>query len=340
VSRHYLITGGAGFIGSHLAEFLCRRGHQITVLDDLSCGSFANLTSLWRHQSFRFIEGSVHDRPLVENLVSNADRVVHLAATVGVMQVFERPHEAFRSNVLGTATVLSAAAAARTRILLASSSEVYGPAGPGHDGSGLCETQRTDPERLQGRRWFYARSKLMNEENALGLFRERNVPVVITRLFNTIGPRQSGAVGMVVPRFVERALKGDPIEIFGDGTQTRCFAWVGDVVRCLSGLIECPAATGRIVNVGSQEEVSIGELARRITVLTGSGVPKRSVPYEEAYGPGFEDTPQRRPNTSRLQRLLGHTPDTPLEEALRRIIRAAQDRSAEKKPVRSFSAAQ
>jgi UDP-glucose 4-epimerase len=311
-----LITGGAGFIGSHLAELLLARRDEVVVIDDLSTGRIDNITPLMADPDFSYHIDSVMNRPLLAELVEHCDVVFHLAAAVGVRLIVDNPVRTIMTNISGTEAVLQTASKKKCKVLLTSTSEVYGK---------RTEVPfREDDDLVLGppnkRRWSYACSKATDEFLALAYGEERQVPVVISRLFNTMGPRQSGRYGMVVPRFVEQALAGEPITVYGDGQQTRCFSYVGDVVRILAGLAELPAAVGEIINVGSTEEITIAQLAQRVKERTGSRSAITFVPYDEAYGSGFEDMRRRLPDTSKLSRLLSDRPTTSLDQALDAII--------------------
>ncbi|OGA01764.1 MAG: nucleoside-diphosphate sugar epimerase [Betaproteobacteria bacterium RIFCSPLOWO2_02_FULL_64_12] len=311
-----LVTGGAGFIGSHLAEHLVRCGWSVVAIDDLSTGSADNLAHLAGSEAFRLIVGSVTDRPTVARVMDDVDVVFHLAAAVGVRLIIERPIHTLQTNLLGTEVVLEVASQRGQRVVLTSTSEVYG------------KTERTpfreDDDLVLGptakSRWSYACSKAIDEFLGFAYGRERSLPVVITRLFNTIGPRQTGAYGMVVPTLVRQALAGEAMTVFGDGSQARCFTWVGDVVRVLADLATHRDAPGRIFNVGGTEETSIGELATNIRLLTNSSSEIVLIPYAEAYEAGFEDMQRRVPDVSRLGDFLGYRPSMPLTEMLKRII--------------------
>jgi UDP-glucose 4-epimerase len=317
-----LITGGAGFIGSHLAEWLLTRGDEVVAIDDLSTGGMDNIAHLKSHARFTYHIDSVLNRPLMAELVDHCDMVFHLAAAVGVQLIVENPVRTITTNISGTEVVLQMAAKKRRKVLLTSTSEVYG--------------KRTDVPFREGddllmgppnkRRWSYACSKAIDEFLALAYWDEYQVPVVIARLFNTVGPRQTGRYGMVIPRFAEQALTGAPITVYGDGRQSRCFGYVGDVVRVLAGLAEAPAAVGEIINVGNDEEVTIVDLAGRIKEQTQSASDIVMVPYDVAYARGFEDMQRRVPDLSKLSRLLGDRPRTPLDEILAAVIRDAQAR--------------
>jgi UDP-glucose 4-epimerase len=311
-----LVTGGAGFVGSHLAERLLADGEEVWVLDDLSTGSRHNVAHLSDHPRLHFVEGSVLDRALVDELVPACDITYHLAAAVGVRHIIEQPRRSIEVNLRGTEHVLAAAAPGRRRVILASTSEVYGKntAGP----------LREDADSVLGAtsvtRWLYAITKAADECLALAYARELELPVVILRLFNTIGPRQTGQYGMVVPRFARQALRGEPITIYGDGSQTRCFTYVDDAVAAIRALATHPAAPGEVFNVGQGRETSIEALAYLVRDLAGSASPVVKVPYAEAYGAGFEDMQRRVPDVSKLQRFTGFVPATPLEEAVGRIL--------------------
>ena len=311
-----LITGGSGFIGSHLADALIARGDSVVVLDDLSTGSIDNVRQLEPHPRFRMIVGSVHDADLVARLVDECDAVFHLAAAVGVKLIVESPVRTIETNVHGTEMVLAAAARQRKRVLIASTSEVYGLSDqvPFREDGNLVMGATTKG------RWSYACSKAIDEFLALAYFREKKLPTVIVRLFNTVGPRQTGRYGMVVPTLVGQALAGEPLTVFGNGKQTRCFGYVGDIVDALIKLIEHPAAPGEVFNLGSQEEVSIAALAQRIVALTGSPSKIVYVPYSEAYEEGFEDMPRRVPDTSKAERVIGFRARMPLDGILRAVI--------------------
>ena len=315
-----LVTGGAGFIGSHLAEALLAAGHHVTILDDLSTGRVENLQAIQGHPQCVLQVGSVTDEGLVRKLVEDAELVYHLAAAVGVRLILDRPVETIETNIMGADTVLRAAAgrtAGPARVLLASTSEVYGK----NDRAPLAE----DDDRILGpttkSRWSYACSKAIDEFLALAYHRERQLPVVILRFFNTVGPRQTGRYGMVVPRFVRQALDGSPITVYGDGAQSRCFTDVEDAVRVTVALSVRPEAIGQVFNVGTSHEVTILELAQRVKALAGSGSPIVHVSYDEAYQPGFEDMRRRVPDIGKAARAVGYAPRISLDETLRRVIR-------------------
>jgi len=307
-----LVTGGAGFIGSHVCERYLDLGARVVALDNLSTGSEANIAHLRGRDGFTFVPGSVRDAPLVDALVAGVDRLIHLAAAVGVRLIIERPVTTIETNVGGTEVVLRAAARAGCRVFVASSSEVYGKGAqvPFHEDGDLLIGPTTN------HRWLYACSKQLDEFLALAYAREEGLPAVIGRLFNTVGPRQTGQYGMVVPRLVGQALAGQPLTVYGDGGQTRCFTHVSDVVLAIVSLLEEPAARGRIVNIGSTDEVSILDLARLVLLITGSRSEIRLVPYTEAYEAGFEDMRRRVPSIDRIRALVGWTPRRTLREIL------------------------
>ncbi|HEY3226441.1 MAG TPA: NAD-dependent epimerase/dehydratase family protein, partial [Planctomycetota bacterium] len=317
---------GAGFIGSHLCERLLADGHTVVAVDDLSTGSKANLAVARRHSRFRFVEGSILDERLTARLVANSEFVAHLAAAVGVMLIVRSPVRTIETNIRGTEVVLEAAAKRRAIVLLASSSEVYGK-------SAKIPFSEEDDAVLgpptKGR-WSYAASKLVDEFLALAYWKERGLPVVVARLFNTVGPRQTGRYGMVLPRFVEQGLRGRPISVFGDGRQTRCFAHVSDVVGVLARLLRTRRAQGQVVNVGSDEEISIGALARLVRRKTGNRAVIRRIPYDRAYEEGFEDLRRRVPDLARLRRLIGDRPRIGIEAIVDSVI--ADQRRAPSRP--------
>jgi nucleoside-diphosphate-sugar epimerase len=311
-----LITGGAGFIGSHLADFLLARGDRVTVLDDLSGGSMENIAHLEGRAGFRCHIDSVTNRSLVAELVDQSTVVFHLAAAVGVQLIVESPVRSITTNIAGTEVLLQAAAKNRRKVLITSSSEVYGKR------SEVPFSEEDDlllgpPTR---RRWGYACSKAANEFLALAYADEHGVPVIVARLFNTVGPRQTGRYGMVIPRFVHAALCGQPITVYGDGSQSRCFAYVGDVVRALAGLADQPKAIGGVVNVGSDEETRIDALAHQVKAQAASASDIVYVPYDLAYGTDLEDVQRRVPDLTRLERLLGERPRTRLRDILDSVI--------------------
>jgi UDP-glucose 4-epimerase len=312
----FLITGGAGFIGSHLSDLLIEHGHRVHVLDDLSTGSLENLSELQEHPDFSCSVGSVSDAALLQELVTDADVVIHLAAAVGVRLVVESPVRAIETNVHCTEVVLDHADRHRKPVLLASTSEVYGK-------SEALPFKEDGDLRLGATfkaRWAYACSKAIDEFLAMAYWRERDLPIAVVRLFNTVGPRQTGSYGMVVPRLVGQALAGEPLTVYGDGRQTRCFCHVDDVALALLGLLEHPRAWGEVFNVGATREVSILELAQRVLLLTGSDSEIRLVPYDEAYGAGFEDMYRRVPDIEKLHALTGWSPTRSLDDIIADVV--------------------
>lgn len=311
-----LITGGAGFIGSHLAEALLTKGKEVFVIDDLSTGSASNITHLQERPGFHAVRGSILDPWKLEPLIEQADFVYHLAAAVGVELVVRSPVHTINDNVHGTENVLSLASKHRKPVLLTSTSEVYGKSDR--------DKFREDDDLLIGPpafvRWGYACSKLLDEFLAMAYAREQNLPVYIVRLFNTVGPRQTGRYGMVLPRFVDQALRDEPLTIHGDGQQTRCFCHVSDVVRALEELPRHERARGQVYNLGSHEEVTILDLARRVKQFTESRSELRLVPYEQAYAKGFEDMRRRVPSTEKIYQLMGWRPTNSLNEIIRLTV--------------------
>jgi UDP-glucose 4-epimerase len=316
-----LITGGAGFIGSHLAEELLRRGSEVTIIDDLSTGSFTNVEHLKTHRSFSYAIDTILNRPLMAELIDSADVVFHLAAAVGVRLIIERPVHTIETNIMGTELVLNIAAKKKKRVLIASTSEVYGKTNvvPFNEDSDLV----LGPT-VKGR-WSYACSKAIDEFLALAYWKEQRVPVVVVRFFNTVGPRQTGRYGMVIPTFVKQALAGRPITVFGDGEQTRCFTWVGDAVGAAIDLAGHGDATAQVFNIGSDEEVSISHLAHLVKEMTHSASPIVLVPYQEAYEEGFEDMRRRVPDIGKVRRLIGYAPSMTLAKILNEVIAFYRD---------------
>jgi UDP-glucose 4-epimerase len=317
-----LITGGAGFIGSHLADALLADGHTVFVLDDLSTGSFENIAHLKGRPGFQYTIDTVTNEPVLAELIDQCDTIYHLAAAVGVRLIVEAPVRTIETNVHGTEVVLKQAAKKGKLVLIASTSEVYGKS--------TDVPFREDGDLALGatirHRWAYACSKALDEFLALAYWKERNLPVVIVRLFNTVGPRQTGRYGMVVPTFVQQALAGDPITVYGDGTQARCFTYVSDVVSALVSLPREPRAVGGVFNIGNTEEVTIFQLAERVKALTGSSSPIVTVPYDQAYEAGFEDMPRRVPDIGKIAALIGYQPQVGLDETLRLVIEFYQAR--------------
>ncbi|HOJ67916.1 MAG TPA: GDP-mannose 4,6-dehydratase [Candidatus Hydrogenedentes bacterium] len=308
-----LVTGGAGFIGSHLCEALVQRGDEVFVLDDLSTGRFENIEHL---PGIRCVVDSTLNQDIVRDLVRDVDRVYHLAATVGVQLVVNHPIRTIVNNIRGTETVLEETCRYRKPLLITSTSEVYG--------KGVGDMFRENDDRVIGPtdryRWCYAESKAVDEFLALAYWYEKRHPVIIARLFNTVGPRQTGRYGMVIPTFARQALLGESLTVYGDGQQTRCFAYVGDVVPALMALMDCPAALGQVFNVGSQERVTIEELAKRVIARTGSSSSIRYIPYTQAFGPGYEDMRHRAPCLDKIRALIGYTPKTSLNEIIDSVV--------------------
>jgi nucleoside-diphosphate-sugar epimerase len=311
-----LITGGAGFIGSHLADHLLAAGHDVVVLDDLATGSLVNLSSISDHPRFRYVEGSVLDAALVDTLAQGVDTIFHLAAAVGSFVIRDRTLQSLRTNIHGTENVLNAAHRRGNRVLIASSSEVYGK----NTKIGLAE----DDDRVVGspllHRWSYSEAKAVDESLTHAYVTELGLQAVIVRLFNTVGPRQSGRYGMVIPRFVAQALSGAPLTVFGTGAQIRCFCHVHDVVPALVALVETRAAYGTAVNVGSTEQVSIADLASRVLALTGSSSDIVRLTYEQGIGPGYEDLQRRVPDCTKARKLIDFRPTRTLDDILRSVI--------------------
>jgi UDP-glucose 4-epimerase len=313
----YLITGGAGFIGSHLSDHLTADGHEVVVLDNLSTGRIGNIEHLIRSQRIEFVEGSVADEDLVLGVLESVDACVHLASIVGVSLVVDNPVDTLLSNVRGSDVVLSAAAGLGRPVLYASTSEVYGK----HSNGALDEDADRILGPIQKCRWNYATSKSFGEALALGYAQELGAKNTVVRLFNTVGPRQTGMYGMVLPRFVRQAVTGQPLTVFGDGTQTRCFAHVHDTVEALVRLLDSEEAAGQVFNIGNPSEISIVGLARRVIARSGSSSEVHFVPYEEAYDEGFEELGRRKPDTGVLRALTGWAPQRSVDEAIDDVIR-------------------
>ncbi len=311
-----LITGGAGFIGSHLAEELLRRGEEVWVIDDLSTGRYENVAHLVGNPKFHLQIDTIMDQKVMEELINRCNLVYHLAAAVGVRLIVDKPVETMETNILGAEIVLKLANQEKKKVIVSSTSEIYGKS----DNVPFKE----DDDRILGsttmRRWCYSCSKAIDEFLALAYHQEKKSPVVIARMFNTVGPRQTGQYGMVVPRFVQSALLGHPIQVYGDGEQTRCFTYVSDIVEALIGLAHSPQAEGEIFNVGSEEEISINELAKMVKRLTKSKSTIEHLPYEKAYEKGFEDMRRRVPDLTKIRNLIGFHPKVNLEEMLLKII--------------------
>ena len=317
------ITGGAGFVGSHLAEALLEAGDDVLVLDDLSTGSIENIDHLKSHPRFGYHIDTVSNEAVVAEEIDRCDVVFHLAAAVGVKLIIEAPVRTIETNVHGTEVVLKHAAKKHRLVVIASTSEVYG--------KGTDTPFSEDSDLVMGatshHRWAYACSKAIDEFLALAYWKEKQVPVIIARLFNTVGPRQTGRYGMVIPNFVRQALSGGPITVFGDGCQSRCFGYVGDVVQALVGLAKEPKAVGEVFNIGNDEEISIGKLAQRIKTLTNSRADIVKIPYGDAYEAGFEDMFRRVPDLRKIKSLLDWRPRLDTDELLGRVIEYARERS-------------
>ncbi len=313
---HVLITGGAGFIGSHLAERLVARGDDVTILDNLSTGRYENVAHLDGHPNFHPVIGTILNESLVDKLMERCQAVFHLAAAVGVELIIKRPLESMMTNIRGSEIVLEMAHRYRKKVLVASTSEIYG--------KNVHGPFKEEDDRVLGSplksRWSYSTSKAVDEILAHVYWKEKGVPTIIVRLFNTVGPRQSGAYGMVIPRFVGQALARKPLEVHGNGKQSRCFLHVRDVVGAMIQLMEHPGAVGEVFNLGSQEEVTIEALAKRVLAITGSDSGLAYVPYEQAYEEGFEDMPRRVPDISKIRSLIGFQPTANLDDIIRNVI--------------------
>lgn len=311
-----LVTGGAGFIGSHLCELLLHSGHQVVAIDDLSTGRLENIQHLLPMQGFQFVRETIKNSQVLDRLTSEADILIHLAAVVGVKLIVEDPVNTIATNIMGTEAVLTTANRYHCKVMLASTSEVYG--------KGLKVPFNEEDDTVMGptshSRWSYATSKAIDEFLGLAYYHQFGLPVVVMRFFNTVGPRQTGRYGMVLPRFVRQALTGEPITIYGDGEQSRCFSDVADVIGATVKLADHPEAVGQVFNIGSNEEVTIKELAERVLAATGSKSKIVYVPYEEAYAPGFEDMRRRVPDLTKIYQLIGYAPQYSLDDTLRRVI--------------------
>jgi len=311
-----LVTGGAGFIGSHLSERLLKSGHQVWVIDDLSTGRLANIAHLQSHPSFHLAVETILNETVMDRLLSECDVIYHLAAAVGVELIVKRPVETIERNILGTEVVLRLAKRYLRKVLITSTSEIYG------------KSEKVpfdeDDDRVLGpttrSRWSYSSSKAIDEFLALAYYKEKKLETVIMRLFNTVGPRQTGQYGMVIPRFVKQALSGEPITVYGDGGQVRCFTYVDDVVDAAMKLMESPAAIGQVFNIGNDQSVTITELAKKIKALTNSSSEIVFIPYDKAYEQGFEDMRIRVPNLSKAKRTIGYEPKIQLDEILHKVV--------------------
>lgn len=315
MKKRILITGGAGFIGSHLADKLLGEGYHVSVIDNLSTGSIDNISHLFTNINFKFIRGDINNETVLDRVASETDVIVHLAAAVGVKLVVERPVHTIETNVTGTERVLRVALRYRCKVLIASTSEVYG--------KGHKIPFSEDDDVLLGStsisRWGYAVSKMLDESLAFAYWKEYGLPVVLFRLFNTVGPRQTGHYGMVIPTFMKQALEGKPITVFGDGTQQRCFCDVSDVVNAIVGCIYHPSTSGQLFNIGGSHEVSMLELAQQVIEVAQSKSEIKIIPYSEAFGAGFEDMQRRVPNTQKISALLGWKPTISLNDILVRV---------------------
>ncbi|HOE92020.1 MAG TPA: GDP-mannose 4,6-dehydratase [Candidatus Cloacimonadota bacterium] len=312
-----LITGGAGFIGSHLSEELLNQGHYVTIIDNLSTGRFSNIAHLQSHPNFKYVIGTILDSRLMETLISDCDQIFHLAAAVGVKYIIDNPLRSLQTNIVGTEIVLEHANKYKKKVLITSTSEIYGKS----DKVPFSE----DDDRILGAtsisRWGYSCSKAIDEFFALAYYREKKLPVVIVRCFNTVGPRQTGQYGMVLPKFVKAALLGHPITIFGDGKQSRCFGDVCDVINGMITLINEPKAEGQTFNIGNTEEIKIEDLAIKIKQMTNSKSKIEYIPYSEAYEEGFEDMRRRIPDLTKIKEYINYSPKFNLENIIERVIK-------------------
>jgi UDP-glucose 4-epimerase len=311
-----LITGGAGFIGSHLADLLLEQGHSVIALDNLSTGQHRNIEHLLGRTDFEFVLGSILNADLVDDCVSRSDVVFHLAAAVGVNLIVEKPLESLATNIRGSEIVFEKAHKHGAKVLVTSTSEIYG--------KNVSDRLGEEDDRILGSplksRWSYSEAKAIEEILAYTYFKQKGLSTYIVRLFNTVGPRQTGHYGMVIPRFVSQAVRGEAVTVYGDGSQTRCFCYVGDVVEALLALVEHPEAVGRVFNIGGSDEISMDALAHRVIELSGSDSKVRYVPYEEAYEEGFEDMQRRVPDTTRARELIGFAPTAGLDDIIRMVV--------------------
>jgi UDP-glucose 4-epimerase len=312
----FLITGGAGFIGSHLSEALLQRGHEVWVIDDLSTGSIQNIRHLKSHHRFHYVIDTCSNVSLMAELVDGCEQIFHLAAAVGVKLIVESPVRTIETNIRLTEIVLNLANKKKRPTFIASTSEVYGKSAE----LPFCEEGDLVMGGTHKGRWSYACSKAIDEFLGIAYWKEKKLPTVVARLFNTVGPRQTGQYGMVVPNFVRQALQNQPITVYGDGTQSRCFTHVSDVVRALIGLMEREGSYGQVYNIGSNAEVSIGDLAKQVRDMSGSKSEIVCVPYEKAYEEGFEDMPRRIPDLSKIRSAIGWSPSIPLSQILAEVI--------------------
>lgn len=313
---HVLITGGAGFIGSHLAERLISEGHRVSIVDDLSTGTLDNLSDLSGHNRLQFVEGDILDKPLIDDLVKEADMVFHLAAAVGVKLIMDEPSRSILTNVNGTENVLRACIPGKTPVFVASTSEVYGKATK----FPFSEDDDLTIGATRNLRWCYASAKQLDEFLALAFAREYGLPATILRFFNTTGPRQTGRYGMVLPNFVMAALDGRPLMVHGTGQQSRCFGHVADAVEAMMRLMNCPEAVGQVFNVGNDQEVTIKGLAEQVIAATSSASQIQLIPYDQVYPEGFEDMARRVPDVSKLKSFTGFRPERPLDQIISDVV--------------------
>lgn len=315
-NRNILITGGAGFIGSHLAEYLLKNNYNVTIIDNLTTGSVSNIKHLKNKSNFRYFFKDVKDKMLLKELVDESDKIIHLAATVGVRNILDNPINTIENNIKATELVFELASIKKKRVIMASTSEVYGKS----DAIPFREDDDIHLGPSINSRWSYATSKLVDEFFALAYNRESELPVTVVRLFNTVGPRQTGRYGMVIPTFVRQALRDKPITVYGDGKQTRCFCHVRDTIRAIFKLLDNKKSIGQVVNIGNEEEVSILELAERVKTLSKSDAEIKLIPYEEAYDEGFEDMRKRKPDLSKVKNLINFNNEYCLNDIIKHVI--------------------